>query len=275
MNKPYIVIGDLHGRLSVYETIYNYCKENNYDLICVGDYTDSLEVGTKKQHKLLRRLFSDTDQMVEHPVNVTLLMGNHDLHYLNMKFKCSGYRLNKYLQFHSWYTKLFFNGQLLPYFVIPNTNILITHAGFTHNLIKKYIPNPDVVEFHDVVDFLQVECKNFQSDVLYGYTSIDDYPIYRIGKSSGGNYPYGGIFWCRPTDEEFVYMPNIRQIMGHTSTDNIIEAHGNYWIDCLSNTDKYMLKNKEKFNGFVDYDNYSVLKIENGEIDIVKIPITQ
>lgn len=190
MNKT-LIIPDIHNKWFTAEEIID--KETPDKVIFLGDYFDD---------------FNDTLQQTEQTAqwlkksltipNRTHLLGNHDLSYLNSNHKCAGFSEAKLFIIKKVgvdFTKL------LHYCWVGNNNnkYLCTHAGLSNNFMVQYnIHNLPVDKF---LDYMIYDTKRKNT-------------LYAVSKSRGGTWPHAGPLWCDYS--EFVDIPGIKQIFGHT-----------------------------------------------------------
>lgn len=231
-NRPYLLIGDIHHRTLLAETIAKRF-ESTHTILFVGDYFDDF--------------FDDAMQSIEtanwlkaslKKPNRIHLLGNHDLHYSPLgalslrpwEFKrparlylCSGYEqgkdraINSVLSPSDW-------DQLKLHHVAHGWHV--THAG----LHPYWFENPvsGITQesiLSQIKEAEEASCKQ-QFHPLLG----------AAGKCRGGDAPVGGIMW-HDHRKEATPIPGIRQVYGHTPTQagvDTIEANGgiNVCIDC-------------------------------------------
>ena len=89
-NKKILVIGDIHGHTQ-WSDIY---ESENADLtVFLGDYVDTFRdvnskaynyISPKEQLENLKKILSLPQE------NNICILGNHDLGYVDMKYRCSG-----------------------------------------------------------------------------------------------------------------------------------------------------------------------------------------
>jgi hypothetical protein len=202
-----LVCGDLHGKIEIARDLL---QEKGPRIIFIGDYLDSFDRTIEDQQELLEMVLD----AVEINENVSALMGNHELSYLEPdKYKASGYKwvLANNLETAGLLSKIKTNLDLW----IEEDGFLFSHAGMSLDWIPEFKrENP--------------------REYLEG-ASLKE--IYRIGHSRGGFYPCGGLLWCDYNDE-FKPVPGIKQVFGHTAytqTTSGIRTYDdeNYCIDCL------------------------------------------
>jgi len=107
---------------------------------------------------------------------------------------------------------------MVPFVKLPE-HFIVTHAG----IHKDVLPHLDELEFANV-----------------------DSPLHNIGWARGGRSRAGGIFWCDFNDE-FIPIPGVNQIFGHTAyggRNGIRTMHTedslNYCIDCLDHKVEFL-----------------------------------
>jgi hypothetical protein len=201
-----IVCGDIHGKVSIVESVLSDPKQTT---IFIGDYLDAYDATAADQIKCIELIMD----AVENRDNVVALMGNHELSYLYPDYRCSGW--NAHTQDYVDNNRLRMEGTLQLFAVAEG--FLITHAGVSDN-------------------FLPVDLDRDLASVM-GY--LDTMPIKRIHEVSrirSGPDPVGGPFWC--DWDEFVPIQGIKQIVGHTRYRTfpdigIVSKGDNFNIDCL------------------------------------------
>ena len=117
-----LFLGDTHGR-SVWKKIVE--KENPDRVIFIGDYFDSFDIpGIDQIHnfKEIVEFKKSTDK------EVVLLVGNHDLHYMNVGERYSGFQ--PALQFDI--STVLFENLVHLQMAYSFDNFLCTHAGVSH-----------------------------------------------------------------------------------------------------------------------------------------------
>jgi hypothetical protein len=202
-----LVCGDLHGRLEIARELL---EEKDKRIIFIGDYVDSFDRSIEDQQELLEMILDALDTRED----VSALMGNHELSYLEpMHYKASGFKwvLDSNMRAKNLYPRM--RVQLDHW--IEEDGFLFTHAGVSLN----WIPKKDK---EDPLGFLAAAPLSH---------------MYAIGYSRGGNSTCGGPLWCDYYDE-FVPLPGVKQVFGHTARTNTVpgirhDGEGNYCVDCL------------------------------------------
>lgn len=189
-----LAIGDLHGQWWLAEK----ALRSGYPVIFIGDYVDSFTLGAVD----CVRTFLTVLEAVESEKAVAL-WGNHDLQYFDPRHRCGGY--NAATQAH-----LNVIGHYRAYnalkFWHEAEGFVFTHGGISQRAL----------------DALGVDWQEFVSD---------NNNFHRVGRARGG-FGFPGLVWC-DWNREFVPVPEIKQIVGHTRGRGIRENAGNYCIDTL------------------------------------------
>lgn len=208
-----IIVGDLHGKFEIARK----ALDTPYNIVFLGDYLDS---PTRSGSDQIDTLLLVLEAAEDHPERVTALLGNHELSYLESSMRCSGWKIATeahvtHLRHRMWKT-------LKNYYWLTPT-CLISHAGVSKKILKA----------------LKITLEDY----------IKEGEFYQIGRSRGGRSPYGGLFWC-DWYEDFVHVPGITQVVGHSSyrktgRNGVIKEPGilsktfnlddcrSYNIDCL------------------------------------------
>ncbi|KAA6341305.1 hypothetical protein EZS27_010892 [termite gut metagenome] len=130
MNKVYIV-PDVHGR-RFWENALTFLRDNPNDLVIfLGDYTDPYpgEGITDKD------AYFNFLSIIEFKNNVVLLIGNHELHYIDKSFRCQRYSKEYYHNYHRMLTD---DKDLFQICKKINSKYVFTHAGILKGWYDKY-----------------------------------------------------------------------------------------------------------------------------------------
>ena len=265
MTKYTIIIGDVHGRVNWRQLVYPLRDDCTY--VFLGDFSDpyySIEEVTFEQ------MFSEMESIFkmkqEHPDNVIILLGNHDLQYIIKYGETSRYELNvekKNILFKFFEENLKYTDGV-AYQI--NNKYLITHAGVTKEWYEKHFgefkkdtPLEDVVK-----NINELWEKNKSAFCFCG--KFSDY--YGISESQGP-------LWIRPETlwyaNLFGFDSGIIQVVGHTpyesdlpglepNDDNRIATIGTVKIPA----DKEKIENGLYFNDGINICQ----RIDNNSFDI-------
>ena len=239
-NKKWIVIPDVHGRKFWRDAVNGKEKEK---IIFLGDYLDPYEQEGITSEDAYRELLDIIEFKRKHPDNVVLLLGNHDLGYLDSGI-CSVRRDNEKQRV---YKKLFLDNLHLFDLIyednIAENKVLFSHAGIRTRWLRS---NSWLLGNEE--DFRP----NLLNELLHNDRSRQNLFITLADSSSfrGGIDSAGSVVWA--DIEEFVYnndeMPGYIQIFGHT-----LHSGGAWVIDkhlwCLACGKGFMVKlSRDCFN---------------------------
>ncbi len=202
-------------------------------ILFVGDFVDSHDLDDRTIYNNFLDILSFKET---HGDKVTLLLGNHDYHYLYFPFyRCSGFRESMKDMLHMTFKK---NLGLFKMAARAGSYIF-THAGLTRYWIDQYI-QPDKME--EIVPAI--------NEMINGTYSRDN--LAAAGAARGGLEPSGGPIWA---DYQYELIrdpyPGINQVVGHTRTNFLIDMKvgGNHLVNVnyLAYSDQpiYVLESEE------------------------------
>lgn len=203
-------IGDLHG-----VDRWKEVKEMEVDeVVFVGDYVDSHDLDDSAIFQNLQEVLAFKREANE---KVTLLLGNHDVHYLyHPNFRATGFRNSM----QQMLTQLFQENQSLFQVAYAIDSYLITHAGVSKSWVSQHIGAPyDAKSLAEALNRMQFDGDSLQQ-------------LAEIGVARGGRASYGGPFWCDFHRELFLDpILGIHQVVGHTQSKFLIrEEVGDSWL---------------------------------------------
>jgi hypothetical protein len=230
-----IYIGDIHGK-NIWKDIVN--KHADADNITfVGDYFDSYDQFSALDE--MNNLQDIINYKVSSKSNVTLLIGNHDIHYWPSVFYSftSGYQVGASESIRN------FLRDNKHHFKISHSigNVIVTHAGVS----PQFLLDNGWKEGDDIVDFL--------NDLFY--YKPDSFLF--NGSNPYGDDVYQTPIWIRPKSLQMInkkitfIKKDFIQIVGHTQ-QNAIDIKGKttggkyYYIDTL-NVGQYLIETDNKF----------------------------
>lgn len=223
-----LIIPDLHNNWVWAESIIS--KENPDYVIFLGDYFDSY--GDEGNSELVVQTAQWLARSTKEP-NRIHLFGNHDIWYASgdPRVHCPGNNEHK-----RWLINCYFKDwhKIRTHYWLDNW--LCTHAGLTRPLWKALEPT-------------YITVKDLMDDVD---RSTDIHVLLRlIGKGRGGTSDHGGVLWCHfednPDYNEFFDIPGIKQIFGHTNSDNVRSNGKHACIDCHGTAYAVYQNGKMKF----------------------------
>ncbi|MDR3184431.1 MAG: metallophosphoesterase [Prevotellaceae bacterium] len=214
--KQTVIIGDVHGS-TYWQSIVN--NNPNCYYIFLGDYLDPYE--DIDNIALIKNLQDIILFKKTHPDKVTLLLGNHDLHYfVEESLLCTRFNYGLAPEI----SEIFRTNYHLFKFAHQEDNCLFTHAGVVHSWF--------------VDDFKGDFTKNIAGQ-LNNPAPEQLKPLFQCGFYRGGEVDkVGGIFWA---DIHELYEPlqGFTQIVGHNRVPDIKDTTVNggriIFCDCLFN----------------------------------------
>lgn len=251
-NQKIVVFSDPHQEVDRVAAII---RAESPDLtVCLGDWFDSFFYNSIADIEntcsfLRQNLFEK---------NFITLMGNHDIHYLydNPTTICSGYERGKKGLIQKSFSQVPI-AEIRKKFAwyIWIDDYLCTHAGIHPiHIPARRLLEKDGLTKDSISEFLDEEIRRAEDALISG----DRFWLYGAGMARGGRLNYGGIIWL-DFNQEFEPIPELRQIVGHTSNRAIRNHPSDGNLD-LTTSD----------NLCIDCRLKEYLVIENGKLKICK-----
>jgi UDP-2,3-diacylglucosamine pyrophosphatase LpxH len=207
--KKYRVIGDIHGRKNWIDLVTPFDDDTLY--IFIGDYTDPYYYEGVTHKQMIEQILLMLQFKKEHPDNVILLVGNHDLQYIADIRETNRYDWLNAAQI----SKIFKENEELFYGVAYQIGekYLVTHAGVTLDWYQKWIDYKK--------DDLTLERLCEQVNDLW-HKNKEAFAFSKSAKMSDyyGSSSTHGPLWIRPTSlweyNIFGFGSGKIQIVGHT-----------------------------------------------------------
>ena len=219
-DKQVIIIPDVHGRSFWREVVE---REPKGFFVFLGDYLDPYPYEGITEEDAFEGLKDIIKFKEENEERVTLLWGNHDLHYLYPELMGSRYDIE-----HAERNAHFFWDHQTLFKMAYETcaggeRFLFSHAGIGKQWLLSNFPFLKEEEitaelFNDLVGY-----PPFMS-------SLGDYSMYR-----GGDKEYGSMIWADVNEhcEQKNLLPGIVQIFGHTQMEGPFHFNDQaYCLDC-------------------------------------------
>lgn len=214
-----IVIPDVHGRTFWKDAIAK--REENTHIVFLGDYLDPYETENISYEEALANFKEILKFKETHHQNTSLLLGNHDIHYISTYPNGRSTRYDnvhaseiaKLLNDNHYFFEMMFTAR------IGDKTFVFSHAGIN----KLWVFNS--------AHALSIDCKNEQN----AGTRIDGLPVnemfrveaennnlfYILSEVSylrGGMSNAGSMIWedVSAYENEEPYLPNLVQVFGHT-----------------------------------------------------------
>lgn len=218
-----VTIGDVHGRDDWKKAVYQMDDDGNptacllgngIDMaIFLGDYVDSFD---KSNLDIINNLKEVIQLKKDYPNNVTLLLGNHDVAYIRLDFRISGFRMS---MMHDLY-HLFQENKDLFQMAYQKDNVLWTHAGVHKGWWNLYVKPLITGKKKELFSDLMTNCKT-EADFLNLMYEHEYEPLYMISFHRGGNSTVGGPFWADRKETCSKPLEGVYQVVGHTPVDDI------------------------------------------------------
>jgi len=219
-----LIVPDIHGR-----NFWKPSLEYKGNVIFLGDYSDSYEHEGFTQQDAYNSLLQIIEFKQQNPDRVTLLIGNHELHYFNNEFQASRFSEKYYDRYHEILT----GEETAGLFQICKQidKYLFIHAGIVKQWYEKHENELKMLgnNLETQINRLFEQNKDAFAEVSY----------YRGGYDMAGSPLWADIHELITETKPFA--PEIVQIIGHTLIDDenpIIEK--NFMM--LDNRELYLLK---------------------------------
>lgn len=225
MDRNIIIIPDIHGRSFWKESLQTYL---DYPIVFLGDYVDPYRNEGITDGDALANFKEIIAYAKEHN-NVTLLLGNHDIHYLLPGIEFSRYSRQFCREIRQLIEDNMEMFSLAHHIRNNDTDIVFSHAGILSLwLERKGLRNMGAKEI----------CKHLKAHIKdegYLYNLADEVSAYR-GGWSGSPSP----IWADVRDHLDEESPSeFFQIFAHTQlTEHIVTEH---WA-CLDCREAFILK---------------------------------
>lgn len=258
----FLIIPDVHGRDFWKKPCSNITE---YDkVIFLGDYLDSYDFDGIGKNQELDNFKEILELSNNNPGKVVLLIGNHDLHYIdkNSRMVASRFCMDMFEEYHKLFTD-----NIDKFKVIYRAGkYIFTHAGILKNWMDENGLN-DIEKFNkDLLDFSK-------------FGPFHRNPLEDISYRRGGNYDSGSCIWA-DVREHYISLegshnfselqekgipeeniPDYYQIFGHTQLIDSFNGDEpvysgpliNKYFACLDCKKAFVLNNEEKL---IEYDKY-------------------
>lgn len=176
-----------------------------YDrIVFIGDYVDSSTVADEDMITNLEEIIEFKGRFAD---KVVLLLGNHDIQYLDFpSYRNSGF--NNRIQLRL--TNIFRSHQVSFKVAYQHGNWLFSHAGITNSFLHATFGSSPLLDTHIADRLNQLQ------------ESADRNKLHIVGTSRGGFYPYSGITWADMRETAADYLTGYHQIVGHTRITDFV-----------------------------------------------------
>lgn len=209
-NKRTIAIGDIHGRTN-WKDIVNAEENKGCHFVFLGDYFDPYD--DIRPYNLFDNMLDIIFFKKKHMNDVTLLLGNHDMHYIDETF-CKGTRYDDTIA--HLISALFSDYRELFQYAYQEGNTIYTHAGISNAWWQH--------DFLPLVDKSSLKYNNGILDIaalLNNATPAQLQAMFQISYWRGGDNENGGIFWADKNETFGNPLKGYYQVVGHTQVHAI------------------------------------------------------
>lgn len=225
-----VTIGDVHGRDHWKKIV---AKEADADMfIFVGDYYDTPAISPEKVHLNFLEIL---EFKRANPEKVTLLIGNHDLHYMTFATqKCSGFDPKVAMVARVQLHRALQNREIQLCWRFEN--FFFSHAGVTETWLKKTgFESGDMVAFLNELIYTRPNLLEFQPEDTSGY----------------GEHIAQSPVWVRPESLKKDVITGMSYVIGHTTFPNVfaleLPDYGEHIIftDAPKSGEYFVIENNE------------------------------
>ena len=222
-----VIISDIHGQ-DEWKAILS--QEEPFDrVVFLGDYFDSFNIPATKQIQNFCDIIFFRDAR---PDEVSLLLGNHDYHYLDMNERYSGFQKG-----YQYLIREHLESQVKKFQICKRVgDIYCTHAGISKTFLNRF----GIAEDDNMEDNL---------NDLFRYKPLS---FKFCGTDDAGNDVTQSPIWIRPKSlhEDSI---DKTQIVGHTVVHRINCRGSLYFTDTLQMSKEYITitDGKITINNFV------------------------
>ena len=215
-----IIIPDVHGRPFWRYPAVTYRKAN---FVFLGDYLDPYGHDFIDDEKAFEGLVDILAFKKANPNRVTLLLGNHDMHYLSEDI----IKGSRYDEVNAERNRAFFTSNRDSFQIAFETSVngmryLFSHAGVGRMWIKRYAHLKD----EDITASWLNKCLN-----SYDFTEA----LNEVSFERGGEDQFGSMIWADAREQLVTtnVMMDMTQIFGHTLLDCPLNIQNRiYCLDC-------------------------------------------
>lgn len=226
-----IIIPDIHGRSFWKEAVKGREEE---DIVFLGDYVDCYSYEGISQIQTLENLKEIISFKKSHSGNVTLLLGNHDISYLDGAFPVSRHDFERHAEIQHLLTENLHLFGLCAFRTVGGRQFLFSHSLLNiHwlNLCCKAFSTPWVLA-ETIPDLL--------NSFFWHHTDKMIPLLYMATKHRGGEDPFGSVVWSdvRESKNPEVFIPGVYSIFGHTQLPKSLLKNN---FACIDNMIAYEL----------------------------------
>lgn len=228
MNIKYLIIPDIHGRTFWRKPIEKFNDKVEH-IIFLGDYFDPYPNEKITESDAIDNWHEIMNFIADHELwdKTTMLIGNHDAHYMSSIFAKLGGSSRKSKEHVDEIKSLLTGCHLLQIAYegrVGDKEILFTHAGVTESWYLRH---------KDLIGKLCAKNLNHLTDTEVGWRALAE-----IGLSRMGNYKTGSPLWA-DAGEHVIFSWSTEsqgefdfQVFGHTQFDHPVIEKSFAMLDC-------------------------------------------
>ena len=204
-----LVIPDVHGRSFWKNAV---AQNTDIPIIFLGDYLDPYAHENISQEEALANFKEIIAFKQANKDRVTLLIGNHEIHYIDTFYKFGRKDTIRAEEIHKLILDNLSLFSIASHKEINGKTLLFTHAGLVEPWWKKHFPNTPT-DANSICDALNEKMKNMES-----FGTFIDNAIMDVTKLRGGDAEAGSCLWADldEHDDRPDYFHGIYQVFGHT-----------------------------------------------------------
>jgi len=209
-NAMVLMIPDIHGRKFWKKAVEDY---PDLPVVFLGDYLDPYTwLEDIDEGEALENFKEILDYARANSDRVTLLMGNHDIHYFSEYLNCSRKDEKRAPQICQLLTDNFSLFSMACHYETNGRTFLLSHAGVLVGWMKTYFPSVDLGDADAICRALNGKMDSIATFMPFVFNGLMDVSRYR-----GGDAEYGSVVWADDTEHLHSShdLPGIYQIFGH------------------------------------------------------------
>lgn len=233
-----LIIPDVHGRI-----FWKTAVKGNEDkrIIFLGDYLDPF----LEEKITFNAAWQNLDEIIklkkEHKENVTLLFGNHDLHYIYQGMDGSRKYVLKRDEIQKKFTDEFGLFEMCKQITIGDKKFIFSHAGIHKKWIDKHYSDFD--EYETVEEFINDKWKNDSTFI----DALSDISWYRGGIDENGSMIWSDV---RESLKRNAFIEGYYQIFGHTQVITVIDQLETLHFACIDCHKAFVLTEEGKLKEY-------------------------
>lgn len=208
-----LIVPDIHGRSFWHEPVLRHFSTsleatdaNERKVVFLGDYLDPYPRDHISTRRALKELDVIIDLKKQHPDDVVLLLGNHDLAYICPDIFTAGRHDCFYEdEAHQLFAQNLSSFHFLHSTIIAGRKYLFSHAGILSEWAQNY---------HNTTELSEIEriyTQTFEQIPTYHLAALQC-----VSDLRGGRDEYGSFVWADAEEFKQVVASEYYQIFGHT-----------------------------------------------------------